>query len=521
MTRMLERLYITTAIPYVNAPPHIGFALEAVQTDIIARWHRMRGSDVFFATGTDENSLKNVQAAQKEGIATRVLVDRNAGRFAELHDALALSNDVFIRTTEPRHIAGAQELWRRCSAAGAIYRKRYRGLYCVGCELFYQPGELIDGKCPEHQTVPEEVEEENYFFRLSTYADQLHELISTDKLHVTPESRKNEVLRFIERGLEDFSISRSVERSHGWGVPVPDDPSQVMYVWFDALMNYLTALDFPDGELYRTWWVKNPRRVHVIGKGILRFHAVYWPAMLLAGKMELPTELFVHGYLTVDGQKMSKSLGNVVDPFAVVEKYGTDTARFYLAYAIPATGDGDFSEQRLRELYQAKLANGIGNLLSRVLTLVEKHFDGRVPEHGESTAMLADAWKRYAEYLDRYALDEALRTVTDIVSHSDQIVDENKLWALVKTDKAKAGVILYYLLENLRAIAWMIQPFLPETSKRIFAQIDPEGRDAARFEKRENGGLKAVQAWGGLEPGAPVKKGEPLFPRLDQKNASS
>src|SRR3989338_3267185 len=317
----MKRVYLTTAIPYVNASPHIGFALEAVQADCLARFYRALGYDVFFATGTDENSLKNVQAAEAEGITVQKLVDRYAKQFEDLKQALNLSWDKFIRTSTKDHFKGAQKLWLLCKKED-IYKKKYRGLYCVGCELFYTKGELVEGKCPEHQTVPEEIEEENYFFKLSNYQEYLERLISTDKLQITPITRKNEVLSFIRSGLSDFSISRSRERARGWGVPVPGDDSQVIYVWFDALTNYLTALGFgTDETLYRKYWADSPRstpgvslvtsrhtpgvnkdrvtRLHVIGKGIIRFHAVYWPAMLASAGLPLPNEEFVHGYITV------------------------------------------------------------------------------------------------------------------------------------------------------------------------------------------------------------------------------
>ena len=367
----MKRIYFTTAIPYVNAAPHIGFALEAVQADCLARFYKAQGFDVLFTTGTDENSLKNVQAAGAEGIPVQKLVDKYAKQYENLKEALNLSWDIFIRTSTKDHFIGSQKLWSLCKKED-IYKRKYKGLYCVGCELFYTRKELTNGKCPEHDTEPEEIEEENYFFRLSNYTDFLKKLITTDKLKITPITRKNEVLSFIERGLEDFSISRSVERSRGWGVPVPDDESQVQYVWFDALTNYLTALGFgsSDEELYEKFWVGNPNRFHVIGKGIIRFHAVYWPAMLASAGLPLPSAEFVHGYITADGQKISKSLGNVIDPFDLTGKFGVDSVRYYLLREIPAWGDGDFSIKRFRELYNGELANGLGNLIARVARLV-------------------------------------------------------------------------------------------------------------------------------------------------------
>lgn len=326
-----KRIYITTSIPYVNAAPHIGHALEFVQADCLARFYRAIGYDVYFSSGADENSLKNIQSAEAEDIPVQELVDKYAKTFSDLGDSLNLTFDVFNRTSSADHFKGAQKLWSLCRSED-IYKKKYHGLYCVGCEQFYSPNELIDGKCPEHLTMPEEVEEENYFFKLTNYSEFLKKLIESNKLRIIPNTRRNEVLSFIESGLQDFSISRSRERARDWGVPVPDDETQVIYVWFDALITYLTALGFGSGDesKFKKYWVTNSNRLHVIGKGIIRFHAVYWIAMLKSAGIELPTSEFVHGYVTVNGQKISKSLGNTVDPFDLVHDFGVEALRFYL-----------------------------------------------------------------------------------------------------------------------------------------------------------------------------------------------
>ncbi|MDP1710761.1 MAG: methionine--tRNA ligase [candidate division WWE3 bacterium] len=456
-----NKFYVTTAIPYVNAAPHIGFALEIVQTDVLARYHRPVGDDTYFLTGTDENALKNVQAAEKAGVPVKEFVDRNSQRFEDLKGALNLSFDDFIRTTEDRHIRGAQKLWQACDPDD-IYKKNYRGLYCVGCEQFYTEKELIDGKCPEHDTAPETVEEENYFFRLSKYQKQLEELIESDELKIVPLSRKNEVLSFIKQGLEDFSISRSVKRAKGWGIPVPGDDTQIIYVWFDALTNYITGLGYAnDGEKFKKYWLENPHRTHVIGKGILRFHAVYWPAMLLSAKLPPPTEIFVHGYLTVEGQKISKSLGNVVDPFALAKKYGADPVRYYLLAKFSPFEDGDFSERKLKETYNADLANGLGNLVSRVAKLAE----------GIETKYEVKSLKEnglYHKALEKFRFDEAIGLVWSEIAELNRYINDQKPW---EKEGPNLDKDLQHLTSNILHLTSLIEPFLPETSQKIKDQF--------------------------------------------------
>lgn len=473
---MTKKIYITTAIPYVNAAPHIGFALEVVQADCLARFYRALGYDVFFATGTDENSLKNVQAAEAEGIPVQKLVDRYAKQFEDLKQALNLSWDKFIRTSTKDHFKGAQKLWSLCKKED-IYKKKYRGLYCVGCELFYTKDELVDGKCPEHQTVPEEVEEENYFFALSKYQKYLETLIDTDRLRITPISRKNEVLSFIRQGLEDFSISRSRERAHGWGVPVTGDDSQVIYVWFDALINYLTVLGFGSADaLYKKYWRDNPNRLHIIGKGIIRFHAVYWPAMLASAGLPLPKVEFVHGYITVDGKKISKSLGNVIDPFELVRQFGQDVIRFYLLREIPAWGDGDFSIQRLKELYNGELANKLGNLVARVARLASDTNLSLPPRKNFRFK------KNVAENLKNFRFDQAIFSLWDEITVLDRRINDEKPWELEGSALKKA---ITPIAQEIREITFNLSPFLPETAQKILGQFTGK-----------------------------IRQSEPLFPRL-------
>lgn len=454
--------YITTAIPYVNARPHVGFGLELVQADVIARWRRLQGEEVFFLTGTDENALTNVRTAAREGITPRDLCERNSAVYQQLVRALNVSADRFIRTSGESHFRGASQFWRACRKED-IYRRHYRGLYCVGCEDFYPEEALEGGRCPTHRAEPEIVEEENYFFRLSAYQEALEDLIVSGRLRVVPETRRNEALGFIRQGLHDFSISRIRERSGGWGIPVPGDPSQVLYVWFDALTNYLTGPGYgTDEEGFRRFWLDNPHRAHVIGKNVLKFHAVYWPALLLSAGLPLPETIFVHGFLTVDGQKLSKSLGNGVDPFPLVERYGADAVRYYLLRAVPSGGDSDFSERRLREVYDADLANGLGNLVRRVEALCERAgYRQETPEEIRSTAI-------YRREVEAFRFHDALRTIWDRVRTLNRAIEAARPWDLLKQD---GGTVLKGLLKgwtaDLRSIGHALTPFLPGTGEEI------------------------------------------------------
>ena len=469
---MKKKFYVTTAIPYVNAKPHIGFALELVQADVLARYSRLENNDVYFLTGSDENSLKNVQAAVKEGVKTKELVDKYAEDFKNLKQTLYLSFDDFIRTSEKRHFIGAQKLWSSCNKED-VYKKKYKGLYCVGCESYYTKKDLIDGKCPEHKTVPEEIEEENYFFKLSNYQKKLIKIIQSDKLKIVPVSRKNEVLSFIKSGLEDFSISRSKERAKNWGVPVPGDDSQVMYVWFDALSNYITGLNYGgDEKLYKKYW---PADVQVIGKGILRFHAVYWPAMLLSAGIELPQELFIHGYVSINGEKISKSLGNVIEPEEVVKKYGADALRYYLLHEITYSNDGDFSWKKMEEIYNSALANELGNLVTRVIVMLKKYQNDKSEnyskiEENEKLKLNTDIIQnKIAEFQFGGALDEIWR----VVKNANEYIESNKPWELAK-DKNKLNElenVLGNLFKSINGIGQALKPFLPETSQKIKTQI--------------------------------------------------
>ena len=515
-----KRFYITTSIPYVNARPHIGHALEFVQTDAFARFHRLMGDDTRFLTGTDENSLTNVLAAEREGIPTAELVERNAATFIDLTNLLDISNNDFIRTAvDERHIAGARKLWLACAANGDICKKHYSGLYCVRCEQFYTEDEMDDGLCPEHHIPLELVEEENYFFRLSRYGDQLLDRIDSGALRVIPETRKNEVRSFIARGLEDFSLSRSRTRARGWGVEVPGDPDQVMYVWFDALANYITALDYGrDQKLYGHYWVDNPHRVHVIGKGILRFHAVYWPGMLLSAGEPLPSTVFVHGYLTIDGEKMSKSLGNVVDPADLVDRYGAEGVRYWMLREVPPTGDADYTDDKLERRYNADLANDLGNLLNRTVSMIQRYRGGRIPathdpSAGELLGITAIAEPIQTAMATDYDPQHALATIWDAIVRANRYVETTSPWVLSKAERSgdaeaarQLDTALYTLAETLRVVAVALQPFLPETSLRIAQQIGITIGERPWLEEL---------GWGILQPGTMVSSPEPIFPRLE------
>ncbi len=457
---MNKPFFITTAIDYVNAAPHVGHAVEKVLTDVVARYHRLSGDETYFLTGSDENSLKNVQAAEKAGRPVAEFVAENAESFKSLAGSLDLSFDQFIRTTEKRHFEGAQKMWRAFKKED-LYRKKYSGLYCVGCEEFKMEKDLVDGLCPDHKVAPEVVEEENWFFKLSNYGDRLLALIESGELKIYPDYRKNEVVSFIQMGLEDFSISRSVARAKGWGVPVPDDDSQIMYVWVDALSNYITALDYStDGELYQKYWnTAESERVHVIGKGILRFHAIYWPAMLLSAGLPLPTTIYAHEYLTINGQKMSKSLGNVIYPNELVEKYGIDGTRYLLLTALPYSKDGDLSWEKMTEKYNADLANGLGNLVSRVMKLSEK-----VENNTLEVEKIGDA---KVQLMSEFKVADSLSNIWSQIALANKEIDEKKPWELAKTNPESFGVVMRGMLSRLRYIAYDLRPFLPGTSEKI------------------------------------------------------
>jgi methionyl-tRNA synthetase len=509
-----EKFYVTAAIPYVNAPPHMGHALEFVQADTIARFQRLSGADVFFVTGADENALKNVLAAKKQKKSVKALCDENTKKFVEFIKILNISINEFRRGSDKKlHWPGVWELWKRCDKAEDIYKKSYKGFYCVGCESFKTKRDLVNGFCPYHKEKPELVEEENYFFKLSKYQKIIEKLIEADEVKVIPEHRKKEILTFIKMGLEDFSISRSQKRARGWGIPVPGDESQIIYVWYDALTIYLTAIGLSyDNELLRRWW---PAQLHEIGKDIIRFHAVYWIGMLLSAHLSLPREIFVHGFITSGGHKMSKSLGNVVDPMEIIKKYGSEGLRFYLLREIPAYQDGDFTERRFKEVYNSDLANGLGNLFARVTTLVKRYFNGRVPKAQNPYEVpkiglfekLEVYQKHYEKSLGEYKFNEALVGVFSFIADCDKYIDINQPWVLAKTEqKERLAQVTFNLLEGLHQIGWFLLPFLPKTSVEIGKRLGVEGL------QKTNPHIEEADAL--LGTGAKITVGKPLFPRI-------
>jgi methionyl-tRNA synthetase len=511
--------YVTTAIPYVNAAPHLGFALELVQADVLARHHRLRGDHTRLLTGTDENSLTAVLAAAREGLPVRALVDRNAALFQALPAALDAAPDDFIRTAaDPRHREGAARLWAACARRGDLYRRHYRGLYCVRCERFYAPGELRDGRCPEHDVAPEAVEEENWFFRLSRYAEPLARLLDSGGLRVVPAWRHAEVRAFVAAGLEDFSVSRSRARAHGWGIAVPGDPEQVMYVWFDALANYVSALGYGrDAPAYRRYWRDNPCRVHVIGKDIVRFHAVYWPAMLLSAGEPPPATLLVHGFLTRDGRRMSKSLGTGVDPVDLARRWGADAVRYWLLRHVPPAGDADYTDAAFAAAYTGELANGLGNLLSRTVVLVARHRGGATPTPGlDGGSELRTAAAGLGAVVQRALGEahdprEALDAVFRVVGLANREVDATRPWELARAEQAGDGAagrrldaVLGDLAEALRLVGEALRPLLPGAAGRIAVRLG--AAPAADWPR--------ALSWGAGAAGARVAPAEPLFPRV-------
>lgn len=469
--------YLTTTLPYVNADPHIGFALELVQADALVRFWKAQGEEVFFNTGTDEHGQKIWEAAEKAGKPVQEYADYYANEFKKLTPALGISTDIhFIRTTDAHHVEAAQEMWRRCAEKGDIYKKEFEGLYCVGCEKYLTQKEIIDGKCHIHGTEPKLLKEENYFFRLSKYADALKKYLKEGT--VIPEWRRQEALNFINDGLEDFSISREKSRL-SWGVPVPNDDTQVMYVWFDALTNYISTLGWPDeGGDFEKFWT-NGETLQMAGKDQVRFQSIMWQAMLMSADIKNTDRVFYHGFINSGGQKMSKSLGNVISPYDLVKKYGTDATRYLLLRHVHSTEDSDVTWEKLDEWYTAGLVNGIGNLVARVMQMAEKNLESPIPTSRNKYPNVD-----YGGQLAVFDFQAATNIIWAYIQGVDETIQANEPFKLVKANPEKGRVLIGQLVEELAVIGEKIQPFMPETSEKILKAV------------REN------------------KKPENLFPRL-------
>ncbi len=456
--------YVTTSIPYANADPHIGFALELIQTDVLARYARQQGENVLFSTGTDEHGTKIYEKAKEKGVEPRKLTDEMSENFRTLGSVVNSSHDRFIRTTDEDHEKRAKEIWKALKAD--IYKDSYKGLYCVGCEAYVTEAAAKEnnGKCPDHQKKYQVLEEENYFFKLSKYSDEIQQAIESDRLLILPVSRKSEILNVVKDGLEDISISRPVEKLP-WGVPVPGDKTQVMYVWFEALMNYITVLGYPEKEDFKEFW---PADVQVIGKDILRFHAAIWPGILLGLDIALPKKLYVHGFININSKKISKSIGNVVHPKEVVDTYGTDALRYYLLRHIPSSGDGDFTWEKFHAAYTSELGNELGNAVQRTIAMIVKYRHGQL--HDISAATHDEA--RYHEAMELCQFDRALESVWHMVRGLNQYIDEEKPWVIAKEgDTARLDSVLTYQAGSLLQIAALLQPFLPETAAAIESSL--------------------------------------------------
>ncbi len=508
-----KKFYITTPIYYVNDIPHIGHTYTTIVADVIARYKRLRGYDVYFLTGTDEHGQKIDRAAAKQGMKPIELADRVVERYKILWKTLGITYDDFIRTTEERHYAGVRKLLSRIIEKGDIYLDKYSGWYCTGCEAFFPESQIVDGKCPDQGHDVEYTEEESYFFKLSKYQNDLLEHYEKNPTFVRPESRRNEVFSFVKSGLKDLSISRT---SFRWGIPFPGNEKHIIYVWFDALSNYISALGYGrDEALYKKFW---PAEIHLVGKDILRFHAIYWPAFLMSAGEPLPETIFGHGWWLMEEAKMSKTRGNIVRPDPLIEEFGVDTLRYFLMREITFGLDGSYSDESLIDRHNGDLANDLGNLVSRLLTMVENFCDGKIPEKGDLSlhAELRDyaekTWNKWNVLFDRYDFSSALGTLWDLIGEINRYIVRKEPWTVVKGENGKHDVapILYAACEGLRISALMIAAVMPGTSQKIFDQLgiakDEEKGDLTQFR------------WGLLTAGNRITKGDHLFPRVDKEN---
>ncbi len=496
-----QTYYLTTSIAYVNGDPHIGYTIELLQADVLARWQRLCGRPTFFLTGTDENTLKLVQAAKQEGLEPEALADKYAARFIKLTETYQVSNDAFIRTTDQaNHHPGAIKLWKALADRDLIYKGQYEGNYCIDCEQFYTDKEAADGSCPIHQRPLEHRSEENYLFKLSEFGDRLRQMIERGEYEIIPQQRRHEILEVLADGLRDVSFSRPADKLT-MGVPVPGDDSQRMYVWCDALTNYITGIGYGrDEQEFSRWW---PADLHMIGKDIIRFHAALWPAMLLGAGLPLPKRLYVHGFITADGVKMSKSKGNVIDPFAIAERFGVDAARYYLLGILPYAGDGDFSETHFAEVYTAELANDVGNLASRVLAMIEQNCQGMVPAgtaDAELSAAVNQTWQELDELITACRFQEARSAIHRLASRANQYVDRQQPFKQTGQDQSDT---LYTLIQVLAHLSLLYTPIMPQAAALLQERLGLRPADD----------LAGLRAWEQVSPGTTVRRGQPLFPK--------
>ena len=508
----MPKFYLTTAIDYVNNLPHLGTAYEKIAADAIARYKRLAGFDTRFLMGNDEHSTNVEKAAREKGLDPKVYCDQMAEAFQAVWKRLDVSYDDFIRTTEPRHVKGVQALFQTIVENGDVYKGKYEGFYCVGCERFYPEKDLVDGRCPVHKTVPQWLSEENYFFKLSAYGPRLLEHIRKNPEFIIPESRRNEIVNVIESGLEDISVSRA---SGSWGIPLPNDPGHTVYVWFDALINYITGVGYPDpnGDYSRYW----PADLHVIGKDITRFHCVIWPAMLMSAKIPLPKTVLGHGWVQFQGEKLSKSLGNIVNPLDVADRWGADAIRYFLLKEVPLSRDGDFSWELFIDRYNSDLANDWGNLFTRTVSMVHRYREGRVGTPSgdgfrEMEGVIAEALRGYGAAMERYEIDKGIEAAWTIIRRGNRLVEEKAPWNLAK-DPARAkelDALLATLVVALQHTALLLYPVMPAKAREVWETLRlTPSIDAVRLPKA--GALLPTPA-----PSEPLGASKPLFPRIER-----
>ncbi len=512
---MSAPFYITTPIYYVNARPHLGHAYTTIIADVAKRFHDMRQVDTFFLTGTDEHGDKIMQAAEKEGLQPEQYVDKISALFRDLWPELNIANSDFIRTTDPAHKAVVKQILSRIHAAGDIYFSEYQGLYCFGCERFYTERELVDGKCPDHEVEPQTIKESNYFFKMSRYQDWLIDHIKQNPDFIRPERYRNEVLAFLKEPLEDLCISRPKSRI-SWGITLPFDPDYVTYVWFDALLNYVSALEYPDGEKFKNFW---PVAQHIVAKDILKPHGIYWPIMLKAAGIPIYQHLNVHGYWNIDQSKMSKSLGNVVEPLELKNIYGLDAFRFFLLRDMVFGLDSNFNQEALVQRINSDLANDLGNLVSRVLSMARKYFKGLVPE--PETSLINEGWMelktgaaqtvdQFERHMQAFSFHKGILAVWEFISLMNKTIDTAAPWQLVKDAERQAELrtVIYNLLEGLRVVSGLIYPIMPDTALTMQVQLGLDPQTPFYF-------LDRLLNWGDLQPGTVLPKFKPLFPRIE------